>query len=107
MGTLHGGVNINDGHQNDSDAQHQLYLYGFRTREIVSSLGFTTIFDVFPVAEGRQSLHRENARRMELFAICDNGNGFRLTAVNGTAYTHMKNYTTVHYDTWEILCGIC
>lgn len=88
MGTVHGGVNINDSHHDDSsDLQHQLYLYGFRTREIISSIGFTTMLDAFPVlgksTENKQCLLRDNARRLELFAICDDGDGFRLTAVNG------------------------
>ncbi|CAL8101529.1 unnamed protein product [Orchesella dallaii] len=78
FGTLHGNINIHN-------VQQQLYLYGYRTREAISSKE-STMPDIFPILAKRKqrksSQSGAKAKRLEFFAMCDNGNGFRLNAFN-------------------------
>lgn len=86
MGALHGGVTINDNslEGTNNSIEHELYLYGLRTREIISSFGLSTMLDVFSeMAKSNYQQAKDDVKRIEFFAISESGDSFRLTAVNG------------------------
>ncbi|CAL8105588.1 unnamed protein product [Orchesella dallaii] len=80
FGTLHGYTIIHE-------VKTEMYLYGFRTREMNS---FEDLRKLCNADEFSASLKTNEidgvdikAKRFEFFSICDNGVGVRLTAFNG------------------------